>query len=211
MIVPNEDFWKAFKRTEGAFSTAEAIALYNIALQVERPIISIELGTHKGKSAMAAAVALDGGEFILVDPIFSDDGLRNLVQLKVSSFSEKLFVRLMPTTSIDAIQVSDFYSYAFIDSGSHGDGLPMQEAKLLEDKIVNGGIIAWHDYKNQFTEVEQAYNYILSTGKYERIEINWSEIFDYVKEHNLEEGNNSWHLYPELPHPPNFVGALKRK
>jgi hypothetical protein len=87
----------------------------------------------------------------------------------------------------------------------------MQEAKLLENRIVQGGIIAFHDYKNQFTEVEIAYDYLLSTGKYEPIGINWQEIFDYVKEHNLEEGNNSWHLYPELPHPPNFVGALKRK
>jgi len=71
--------------------------------------------------------------------------------------------------------------------------------------------IAAHDYKNQFTEVEGAYDYLVGTGKYEPIHINWQEIFDYVAEHNLEEGNNSWHLYPELPHPPNFVGALRRK
>jgi hypothetical protein len=31
-----------------------------------------------------------------------------------------------------------------------------------------------------------------------------------VSVNNLEEGNNSWHIYPENPFP-NFVGALMRK
>ena len=33
MITPTPDFWKVFKETNGALSTAEAIAIMNIAAQ----------------------------------------------------------------------------------------------------------------------------------------------------------------------------------
>lgn len=216
MITPSNEFWKIFKETPGALSCAESLAIMNIAAEAPtgRDWYSyIELGTHKGKSAMSAIMSLKNGKFALVDPIFSDKKLASSVIFMVFDFGENVGVGASERTSIEELNYTNplKYSYVFVDSGSHGDGLPMQEAKLLEDRMVQGGIIAWHDYKNQFVEVEQAYNYLLSTGKYEEIIINWQEIFDYVKEHNLEEGNNSWHLYPELPHPPNFVGALKRK
>jgi Ni,Fe-hydrogenase I large subunit len=88
----------------------------------------------------------------------------------------------------------------------------MQEVKMLEDRIIQGGIIAFHDVFSQFVKQTEAYEYLLSTGKYEEIKINWQEIFDYLKENNIsEDDNNSWHKYPELPYPPNFIGALKRK
>ena len=156
-------------------------------------------------------------DFALVDPIFEDDKISgdvfDAVNVAAGNYSlrSKKTVSIVVGTSLDIIPLCNGLSYVFVDTGSHGDGLPMQEAKLLEDRMAKGGIMAWHDYKNQFVEVEAAYNYLLSTGKFEEVQINWQEIFGYVAEHNLEEGNNSWHLYPELPHPPNFVGALKRK
>lgn len=212
MEIPHESFWKVFKETNGAFSTAEAIALYNIAVLAPDGLY-MELGTHKGKSAMSAIMGLKDGVFYLVDPIFKLEYVWGEVMDSIDKLPSSYGIGLLfeAEESLNVIPNHNDYSYVFVDSGSHGDGLPMQEAKLLEDRMVQGGIIAWHDYKNQFVEVEQAYNYLLSTGKYEEIQINWSEIFDYVKEHNLEEGNCSWHLYPELPHPPNFIGALRKK
>lgn len=216
MITPSKEFWKIFKETSGALSTAEALAIINLAAQAPQGGY-LEVGTHKGKSAMSAFYSLKDGDFALVDPIFEDDkisgGVFDAVNVAANNYSlhSPKTVSIVVGTSLQMIPLCNELSYVFVDTGSHGDGLPMKEVKLLEDRIVQGGIIAFHDYKNQFTEVEGAYDYLVSTGKYEPIGINWQDIFDYVKEHNLEEGNNSWHLYPELPHPPNFVGALRRK
>jgi len=214
MLTPNPEFWKVFKETNGALSCTEAIAIMNIAAQAPKGIY-MELGTHKGKSAFAASVTLQDGLFYLVEPEFDKsidpDEVERIVHRKGINVDNCLMPMMVSDFSTNVIDKHSPYSYVFVDSGSHGDGLPMEEVKLLEDRVIPGGIIAFHDYKNQFVEVEQAYNYLLSTGKYEEIPIDWQPIFDYVAEHNLEEGNNSWHQYPELPHPPNFIGALKRK
>lgn len=212
MITPTPDSFAPFKSIPGALSVAECIAIINVAAQVPHGGVYLELGTHKGKSAYAAVCSLPDGVFNLVDPIFEDNELASKVQYFVANATKRFI--LCPTlaeTSLEAIPKFKDLSYVFVDSGSHGDGLPMQEVLLLEDRVIKDGIICFHDYKNQFVEVEGAYNYLLSTGKYEEIKINWQEIFDYVAEHNLEEGNNSWHIYNELPHPPNFIGALRRK
>ncbi len=212
MILPKPEEFHTFKSIPGALSVCECIAIINIAAQVPQGGVYLELGTHKGKSAYAATYSLPAGVFNLVDPIFEDTDLSQRVQYFVANSVNKiLFCPTLAETSLEAIPKFSDLSYVFVDSGSHGDGLPMQEVLLLEDKTIKGGIIAFHDYKNQFVEVEGAYNYLLSTGKYEEIEIDWKTIIDYVVENNLEEENNSWHQYPELPHPPNFIGALRRK
>lgn len=212
MITPNEQFWKIFKETPGALSCSEALAIIQLAALSPMGTY-LELGTHKGKSALSAMASIPFGEFILLEPAFAELGLDFIESIHHLRRATNIMVKPLTYYSTEylASHQHERYGYVFVDSGSHGDGLPMQEAKLLEDTMMQGGIIAWHDYKNQFVEVEQAYNYLLSTGKYEEVSISWQEIFDYVKEHDLESNNNSWHLYPELPHPPNFVGALRKK
>ena len=207
-----EQFWKSFKETVGAFSTAECIALYNIAIQAPEGMF-VELGSHKGKSthaiSLAASERKDKGFLMAVEPEFKDNKWRSsFIGLIGGMLPESSFGYYIGG-SLDFIPEYDDYAFVFIDSGLHDD-MVMDEVKLLEDKILPSGIIAFHDFLNQFTAVERAYKYLLSTGKYEEIIIDWQPIFDYIKEHNLEEGNNSWHQYPELPHPPNFVGALRR-
>jgi len=210
MIKPTQEFWKVFKETYGAFSTPEAIALYNIALQAPQGEY-LELGTHKGKSTLAAMLGLKKGKFYLVDPIFEDDNICSEMAKTFYSF---------PSTHIEKVLIADYstnvihkhsnLSFVFLDSGDHGEELVKEEVQELEDRLMGGGILAFHDYQNQFTAVERWYDYLVGTGKYEPIAIDWKEIFDYVRENNLEDGNNSWHEKGSEEFP-KFVGALRRK
>lgn len=211
MKVPDLNFWEPFKKASGAFSAAEAIALHNICLEAPNGLY-LELGTHKGKSTMAAVSALKDGFFSLVDPIFEDEEIIREVVSNVSRVNKNsVQLNFIINYSTNVIQNYENLSYVFVDSGSHGDGLPMEEVKMLEDRVKLGGIIAFHDIFSQFTEVTEAYEYLIGTDKYDVVQIDWHPILEYVKDNALDIGNNSWHQYPELPHSPNFVGALRRK
>jgi hypothetical protein len=218
--TPPLEFWDLFKKTRGAFSTAEALALYNIVSDIKYDGVGdwvekyAELGSHLGKSSQAIAAALKPQSvFYMVEPEFKDIGWMHRTVDGVYDTNEKIIVIPVEGYSLDFLKVDEVkrLTFVFVDSGTHSDDLVMQESKALEDKIVKGGVICYHDKGSQFTRVDEAFNYLLSTGKFEEIKINWEDIFEYVKWHNLEDGNDSWHQYPELPHPPNFVGALKRK
>jgi predicted O-methyltransferase YrrM len=211
MITPSSNFWTLFKKTEGALSASESLAIMNVAALAPEGRF-IELGTYHGKSAMSAAQTLKEGIFLLVDPIFADDHLSFAVHQNIILSREKedeFVIGLRAGYSTDVIPEETGYAYVFVDSGSHQDGLPMQEVKLLEDRVMSGGIVAFHDFRSQFVEVEQAYDYLLSTDKFEEIKIDWNEIVAYAKENNLEKDNSSWH-HCEIEFP-CFVGALKRK
>jgi hypothetical protein len=193
MNIPSDNFIERFKNTEGAFSVCEAIALYNIADSAPGGTYC-ELGSYLGKSAMTAASVLKNGIFYLLDPIYLNGEMADkLVENITPLVNSEIFLLPVAETSEYFLPLMKDLSYVMVDSGSHGDGLPMREVKLLEDKMISGGIIAFHDYGNQFTEVIHALGYLLSTGKYKMIEINWAEIFDYVRGKNLEEGNKTWH------------------
>jgi predicted O-methyltransferase YrrM len=211
MITPTKEFWEVFKETNGALSCCEAIAIMNLAAQAPNGLngIFFEAGTYHGKSAMAASVGLPAGMFHLVDPIFEDQKLADTVSKTVYHMGDNLAgVVATNGSSIDEILKHDRYCYVFIDSGDHQE-LPMAEVKLIEDRVVQNGIVAFHDFNSQFLQVRDAYDYLLSTGKYEEVQIEWQQIVDYVGENNLEKGNTSWH-HNELEFP-CFVGALKRK
>jgi hypothetical protein len=207
MNIPSKEFIEEFKNTPGAIAVCESIAIYNIALEAPEGVY-LELGSHKGKSGMSAALGLKDGAFHLVDPIFEDTNLSLEVCERVKSVGPTSIV-MVADYSTNVIGKHNNLSYVFVDSGSHADGLPMQEVKMLEDRVKKGGIICFHDFGNQFWEVKEAADYLVETGKYEVLHIQWDPIRNYVKENNLEQGNNSWHM-PGVEMP-CFVGAVRRK
>ena len=212
MIKPPKELIDLFKSTHGAMSVAEGIALYNLCL-IAPEGDCVELGSHKGKSSVMIAAATKGGKIIfhLVEPEFLDaDWMINVAKRIWELLPLNNFIQ-WPNYSTDILPKIEKIAFLFVDSGDHGEEIVQSEKPLYEDKIVSGGIIAFHDFGNQFTAVARCYEQLIATGKYEPIEIDWPSILAYVKENNLEEGNQSWHLYPELPHSPNFVGALRRK
>jgi len=214
MKLPTEKNIEAFKNTIGAMSVAEGIALYNICLQAPDYGNWIELGSHKGRSStMIASCINEKISLNLVEPEFSKIEWANEVSNNLNWFNKKKNIKFWANYSTEVLGEFNEISFLFVDSGNHGEEIVQSEKPLYQDKIISGGIIAFHDYgeKSQFTAVKKAYEELVDTDLYEPIEINWEEIFDYVGKHNLEDAINSWHQYPELPHPPNFVGALRRK
>lgn len=232
MIHPSNVFLEDFKRTNGAISVCESIAIMNVASEAPSGLY-LDLGSHCGKAAMSASYGLSSGVFLLVDPIFDLSNVEawsHSIQGKPENnpwgyanspmFSTEVAMRVgrhgrnrISVATIGSyseleIQHHSSISYCFIDSDDHGGGLPLREVKMLEDRMVLGGVIAFHDFLNQYIEPKEAYDYLISTGKYQEIPINWGEIIFYVKDNNLEYGNNSWHM-PDNPYP-NFVGALKK-
>lgn len=216
---PPIEFWKHFKQTVGAMSASEAIFMYNACLEVPNEGIWVEMGTHKGKSMLVSLMAWVGRElhdFYLLEPEFTNTEYFVAVNDAISKFRNdfngcETFCKKIAEYSTEFLLKHNDYSFIMWDTGSHSHELVSQEKPLLENKIIKGGILVMHDINSQFVACTEAYNDLINSGKYEPLLYDWNEIFDYVAEHNLEEGNNSWHLYPELLHPPNFVGALRRK
>lgn len=210
MITPTQDFWKVFLNVPGALSTAEALAIMQVAALAEDGLFA-EFGTHKGKSSLAAVYGGKPKDFYLNDLIFEDTEIVKEVGRTIKSICDyEINLRFYQCESVKLIPQYK-YAFAFLDTGDHGEELVQSEKVLLIDAMQSGGILVLHDFKNQFTAVEKAYYELIGSGLFYPIEIDWQPIFDYVKEHDLEKDNNSWHIYNELPHPPNFVGALKRK
>lgn len=211
MITPDKKFWDVFRNTDGALSCAEALAIIQVAALAPSGVY-VEAGTHKGKSALAACFGLQSGKFYLIDPIFEDNdvckGLADTFFAYPSTHIEKV---LEADISINVLNKfgNDTLAYCMLDSGDH-DQVVIDEVKLVEDKMVKGGIVAFHDLASQFIKVQQAYDHLVGTGKYEPVNINWNEIVAYCESENLEDGTNkSWH-HNELKHP-QFFGALRRK
>jgi len=211
MITPDKKFWDVFRNTEGALSCAEALAIIQVAALAPSGVY-VEAGTHKGKSALAACFGLQSGKFYLIDPIFEDNdvckGLADTFFAYPSTHIEKV---LEADISINVLNKfgNDTLAYCMLDSGDH-DQVVKDEVRLIEDKMVSGGMVGFHDIDSQFISVRYAYNYLISTGKYEPVGINWGEIIAYCEAENLEDGTNkSWH-HNELKHP-QFFGALRRK
>src|SRR5262249_28107982 len=155
---------------DGALSACESLAIMQCAAQAPDGDY-LEMGVYKGKSLISALQALKAGKFYLIEPEFNDnEWVKDVIKL-ASSVTVNIF-GFVPIVdySINVLKDCDkMFSYVFSDAGNHQDGLPMQEVKLLEDRIIKDGIIAFHDFKSQFIEVEEAYNYLLSTGKYEEV------------------------------------------
>ncbi len=98
------------------------------------------------------------------------------------------------------------FAYVFIDSDQHQYELCRAECNLLNDRMVEGGIICFHDFRSQFLGVQQVYQEMVDSGLFQEVGIPWDEIKAFVASIGGEAGNSSWH-HCEMD-APCFVGAL---
>lgn len=209
---PPTEIIEQFKKTPGAMSVAEGIALYNICLQAPEGEW-MELGSHKGKSTTMIAAAITEKSILhLVEPEFENEDWRKEVINNVGALEDISIIIAHADYSTNVLpKQTTPLSFLFVDSGNHGEEIVQSEKPLYENKIVSGGIVAFHDLNSQFTAVTRCYEQLIASGNYEPIEIDWVEIFQFVNDNEAEKNNDSWHIYNDLPHPPNFIGALRRK
>lgn len=104
------------------------------------------------------------------------------------------------------------FAYVFLDSDQHQYELVKAECELLRDKMVMGGIIAFHDFNSQFSGVERAYREMLEGGCFQEIGIPWQEINAHIASIGGEwaepHRNHSWHHCDKEVI--NFFGAIRR-
>lgn len=234
MLYPLQTFLEVFKKTPGAISVSESIAIMNIANEVIEGTY-IECGSHAGKSGMSAVAGLKhGGNFYMIDPVydllnleawkhtiqehpdnmgwlyFKEDGFYDKVKENIRIASHgKINPVLLGDYSENVLPKYDNYAYVFIDSDNHSQERVSAELDLIRPKMKIGGIIAFHDFGNQYIAPREAHEQLIQSGEYENVPIDWKSIFDYVRENKLEEGNDSWHTKGSNEFP-CYVGAVRK-
>lgn len=214
------------KNIYGGVNMSEMVALYDTIIKhLKCPKgIAADLGSHEGKSSVIGVAALSflnrTDDFYSVELIeFGKPGVKQRVKERVMKYSSGT-VTLVEGFSVDFLdQHTGPFSYVFIDT-DHFLELVMGEAKRLEDKMHPGGLILFHDFKNQYTEPAQVYDYLIATGKYEEIQMDWDFAIQLTKKYELEKDNVTFARYDGVHSPnlselttfeyPSFIGCVRR-
>ncbi len=237
MLLPTQEIAALFKNTPGAISFHEMLAIANIAAQAPADGIAIETGSNAGKSAISASVGLarvGTRDYYLIDPCYdltnaeawahtcqgTSDNM-GWYYVRDPDFLEKVRGRILTAGEgkITPHLVGDYsqralpsiignIAYAFLDSDQHQYSLVMAECMLIKERLVKGGILAFHDFKNQFTGVIRAYKELLKRGGFEEVYVDVAGIRAAAVAYNGEKGNDSWHAQEHEK--PIFVGALRK-
>lgn len=234
MLLPSKEFLEFFKKTPGAISVCESIAIMNIASEAIEGTY-IECGSHAGKSGMSACAGFkNGGNFYMIDPVydltnleawkhtiqehpdnmgwlyFKEDGFYDKVKENILVASHgKVVPVLLGDYSENVLPKYNDFAYVFVDSDNHSHERVAAELDIIKPKMKVGGIIAFHDFGNQYIAPREAHEQLIQSGEYENVHIDWKSIFDYVRENNLEDGNDSWHTKGSNEFP-CYVGAVRK-
>ena len=214
------------KNIYGGVNMSEMVALYDTIIKhLKCPEgIAADLGSHEGKSSVIGVAALSflnrTDDFYSVEVIeFGKPGVKQKVKERITKYSSGK-VTLIQSFSSEFIDQHDGpFSYVFIDT-DHTLEICMGEAKGLEDKMHSGGLIFFHDFKNQYPAPAQVYAYLIDTGKYEEIKVDWDFAIQLTKEHELEKDDVTFARYDGVHSPslselttfeyPTFIGCVRR-
>jgi hypothetical protein len=202
------------------------------------PGIGVDFGSHRGRSSMPAVLALKPyypimQKFYMVDLLYdllnpewkntTQKGAENIPwgYTKEPNFAEdcKTNVSKYSIVPVYAVGRSSLQflaentnpiNYAFIDSDDHQLELVMKEVRELMNKINIGGLVLFHDFKNQYHGPAEAHAAMIKTGKYENVPVNWEKIkSDVIKMNIASDDPNSWH-WPQDKLYPTFIGCARR-
>lgn len=106
--------------------------------------------------------------------------------------TESVHITLLGTLSWKYLVGQPHLYCALVDSDDHNDELVLRECKLLETSILPGGLVFFHDFGNYGGPVK-GHEYLLSTGRFENVELLWGTACTMSAEGNWESRNDSWH------------------
>ena len=129
-------------------------------------LVVVEVGCFCGRNALNMFNKLDVGHMYLVDPYVNYDDYDDMLnqsdlnpayldaQNRLKSYSDRL--TFIPNFSDEAIySIPDNVDFVYID-GNHGYEYVKRDIEIYYHKLRHDGIIAGHDYANQFPGVIQA-------------------------------------------------------
>lgn len=151
------DFNKATENIGGWLTEAEGLFLYNTAKKVKTGNAIVEIGSWKGKSTICLGNGSQDGnrvKIFAIDPHIGSSEHRKMFG-KVDTFEEfkqninrggiSEFVEPIRDTSENAAKnLNQQIEFVFID-GAHEYNFVKLDFKLWFPKVVNGGILAFHD------------------------------------------------------------------
>jgi len=188
------------KNIYGGVNISEMVGLYDtIVKNLKCPEgIAADFGSHEGKSSTIGAAALSflnrTDAFYSVELIeFGKPGVKERVKERVMKFSSGP-VTLVEGFSVDFIDTHGPFSYVFVDT-DHSLEIVMGETKRLEDRMLPGGLIFFHDFKNQYPAPAQAHQYLIDTGKYEEVEIDWDAAIRFTRDNGLGQDDKTFARY----------------
>jgi MMP 1-O-methyltransferase len=148
---------------DGWLTKNEALGLYEIARQLPKEALAVEIGSWQGKSTYCIAKGLRRGKVYAIDPFNADTGpsdgqnvktyeermggknLLNIFQSNMTKLCVSNKVVIKKGYSGDFHDDFEKIDFLFID-GDHSIKGCKNDYNLYAHKIVKGGFIAFHDY-----------------------------------------------------------------
>ncbi|MFH1181256.1 MAG: class I SAM-dependent methyltransferase [bacterium] len=151
------DFNKETKNIGGWLTEAEGFSLYNIAKKIKTGNVIVEVGSWKGKSTICLGNGSKDGNKVrifAIDPHIGSsehqkmfgkvDTLEEFKQ-NIDRASIAEFVEPIRDTSENAAEkLCQRIEFVFID-GAHEYNFVKLDFKLWFSKVINGGVLAFHD------------------------------------------------------------------
>ncbi len=151
------NFNKATENVEGWLTEAEGLSLYNTTKKIKAGNVIVEVGSWKGKSTICLGNGSRDGnkvKIFAIDPHIGSSEHHKMFG-KVDTFEEfkqnvnragiSEFIELIRDTSENAAKnFNQRIEFAFID-GAHEYKFVKLDFKLWFPKVINGGVLAFHD------------------------------------------------------------------
>jgi len=151
-------FKRDIAKLGGWLTEVEGIFLYETAKKIAKPNTIVEIGSWKGRSTVCFGRGVQDGNHVkvfAVDPHLSSSKLQKIFNNSIGTYEEFIknlndvdvsqYVESIQETSKKASEnFNDPVGFLFID-GDHKFKSINLDYRLWEPKVVNNGVIAFHD------------------------------------------------------------------
>ena len=148
----------ALKEIEGYLTIGEAVALHSLARHCSGAGVIVEIGSYKGRSTISLGLGSKEGKNIKIYAIDPHTGFTkkpSMTKNKIRTFDffkknisragiDDIIVPVVMTSKDAAADFTQPVELIFID-GDHDYDFVKKDFEMWFPKVINGGIIAFHD------------------------------------------------------------------